>query len=495
MANLGLHGTIAWMEPIVYDLIVIGSGPAGESGAAAAALFGKRVAMVEKSPLVGGASTNTGTLPSKTLRETAVAISGLRARDLYGVDLSLRREATVADFMFHEQRVTANERKRVERNLARYGVVLYTGSASFVEPHVISVTPVAVGTQLGVGYGNDVDATSKVLLEAERILIATGSSPVQPPSFPFKHPRILDSDEILHLDRLPRSLAVVGAGVIGSEYACTFAALGTSVWVIDGRDELMPFLDREVSRALAGAMNKRLGIEFIWKNRVTACKAQEIGDITLEFDTGGRLCVDAVLVAAGRASNTATLDLGAAGVKISDEGRISVDAHYRTSVPHIYAAGDVIGFPALASTSMEQARVAMCHAFDQGRKSALAPLLPTGIYTIPEVSMIGATEEELKSQGIDYVVGRASYNQCARGEIIGDQIGFLKVLFRRGDMKLLGVHVIGELASEVVHIGVVAMLSDSTAELFNRTCFNFPTLGDLYKIATYDALVKGASMS
>jgi NAD(P) transhydrogenase len=480
------------MEPIAYDLIVIGSGPAGESGAAVAALFGKRVAMVEKSPLVGGASTNTGTLPSKTLRETALAISGLRARDLYGVDLSLRREATIADFMFHERRVTANERKRVERNLARYGVVLYRGTASFIDPYTLRVAPQAAGETAGTGHANDSDGSGEVLLRGERLLIATGSSPVQPPGFPFNNPRVLDSDEILQLDRLPRSLAVVGAGVIGCEYASTFAALGAGVWVIDGRDELMPFLDREVSHALADAMNRKLGIEFIWKNRVTACKAHDIGDITLEFDTGRRLCVDAVLVAAGRASNTATLNLAAAGIQVGSKGRLTVDAHYRTSVPHIYAAGDVIGFPALASTSMEQARVAMCHAFEQRYKTALAPLLPTGIYTIPEVSMIGSTEEQLKSQGVDYVVGRASYSQCARGEIIGDETGFLKLLFQRDDMKLLGVHVIGELASEVVHIGVVAMLSDSTAELFNRSCFNFPTLGDLYKIATYDAMVKRA---
>jgi NAD(P) transhydrogenase len=283
---------------------------------------------------------------------------------------------------------------------------------------------------------------------------------------------------------------VVGAGVIGSEYASTFAALGTAVWVIDGRDELMPFLDREVSHALADAMNRKLGIEFIWKKRVSACSAHDIGDIALEFDTGGRLCVDAVLVAAGRASNTAALNLPAAGIEVGPKGRLTVDSHYRTNVSHIYAAGDVIGFPALASTSMEQARVAMCHAFGRGYKTALAPILPTGIYTIPEVSMIGSTEEQLKAEGADYVVGRALYSECARGEIIGDESGFLKLLFRRDDMKLLGVHVIGEQASELVHIGVVAMLSDSTAELFNRSCFNFPTLGDLYKIATYDAMIR-----
>jgi NAD(P) transhydrogenase len=486
------------MEPHVYDLIVIGSGPAGESAATVAALFGKRVAMIEKSPLLGGASTNTGTLPSKTLRETALAISGLRARDLYGVDLSLRREATVADFMFHQRRVTASERKRIERNLARDGVALYRGIASFVDQHTIQVVPQELHetTRLLGDTGEPPPAREDktVLLRGDYVLIATGSSPIQPPGFPFGHPRVLDSDEILQLERLPRSLAVVGAGVIGSEYASTFAALGVAVWIVDGRDELMPFLDREVSQALADAMNRKLGIEFLWKKRVTACLAQDIGDITLEFDTGGRLCVDAVLIAAGRASNTIALNLAAAGVEASARGLLAVDTHYRTSIPHIYAAGDVIGFPALASTSMEQARVAMCHAFGQGYKTALASLLPTGIYTIPEVSMIGSTEEQLKAEKIDYVVGRASYSQCARGEIIGDETGFLKLLFRRDDMKLVGVHVIGELASEVVHIGVVAMLSESTAELFNRSCFNFPTLGELYKTATYDAMIKRAAM-
>ena len=375
LAHLARDGTITHMEPIVYDLIVIGSGPAGESGAAAAAILGKRVAMVEKNRLVGGASTNTGTLPSKTLRETALAISGLRDRNLYGVDLSLRRDATVADFMFHEQRVTASERRRVERNLARYGVVLYCGVASFIDPKTIRVVAGAAAecekTNSGIGNVSGPGGTpGEVLLKAERILIATGSSPVRPLGFAFEHPRVLDSDEILQLDRLPRSMAVVGAGVIGCEYASTFAALGTSVWVIDGRDSLMPFLDQEISRALTDAMNKKLGIEFLWKNRVIACQVQNIGDITLEFDTGGRLCVDAVLVAAGRASNTNALNVEAAGISIGPTGRVIVDAHYRTSAPHIYAAGDVIGFPALASTSMEQSRVAICHAFGQGYKTA-----------------------------------------------------------------------------------------------------------------------------
>jgi NAD(P) transhydrogenase len=483
------------MEPTSYDLIVIGSGPAGESAAAAASLFGKRAAIVERSPMVGGASTNTGTLPSKTLRETALAISGLKARDLYGVDLSLRREATVAEFMFHERRVTANERKRVERSLSRHGVVVYHGCASFLDAHTVRVVSEAQPHDAGHGHGGihyhpHTPRNHELQLRADTILIATGSAPVHPPQFPFDHQRVHDSDTILQLERLPRSLAVIGAGVIGCEYACTFAALGTEVWVVDGREELLPFLDHEVSRALEDSMHGQLGIEFVWKNRVTHCEAPDYGDITLEFDTGGRLCVDAVLVAAGRASNTTALNLAAAGIEPGPRGLLTVDGHYRTTVPHIYAAGDVIGFPALASTSMEQARVAMCHAFNTGYKTDLAPLLPTGIYTIPEVSMIGSAEEDLKAKGIPYVVGRASYAHCARGEIIGDQTGFLKLLFHQDDMKLLGVHVIGEQASEVVHVGVIAMLAEATGELFNRSCFNFPTLGDLYKSATYDAFQK-----
>jgi NAD(P) transhydrogenase len=499
------------MEPINYDLIVIGSGPAGENGAATAATFGKKVAMVEKSPLVGGASANTGTIPSKTLRETALAISGLRSRNLYGVDLSIRREATVTDFMFHEKTVTSRERQRVRRTLARHDVVLYQGAASFVDPHTVRVVPPAVatgegGAETATETGTDpvvttgIDGTEPALggprqevwLRGKVILIATGSSPVQPSLFPFDQDRVHDSDEILELDRLPRSLAVVGAGVIGSEYACTFAALGAKVLMIDGRDELLPFLDAEVSRALEQAMRERLGIEFLWKHRVTACNVVADGsvELTLDDDPSQIIKADDVLVAAGRSSNTEALNLAAAGITPGKRGLIKVDASYRTTVPHIYAAGDVIGFPALASTSMEQARVAMCHAFHRGYKTAIAPLIPTGVYTIPEIGMVGAAEEDLRAEGVETVVGRASYCQNARGQIVGDRIGFLKLIFRKEDMKLLGVHVLGDQASELVHIGVIAMLTDSTADLLNRACFNYPTLGDLYKDAVYDALIQ-----
>lgn len=467
------------MDAQQYDLVVIGSGPAGENGAATAASFGKRVVMVEKAPYLGGNSANTGTLPSKTLRETALVISGLKTRDLYGVDLSLRREATIADLMYHERHVKTNERERVRRSLSRYEIELVRGTARFVDPHTV-----AVATPEG-----------EVRLRGEVIFIATGSSPMRPEGFDFDDPRVFDSDEILQMERLPRTMAVVGAGAIGSEYACTFAALGVKVWIIDGRDELLPFLDRDLSVALERSMRERLGITFWWGERIVGCRTEgSDGPVTLETDKGRALEVDDVLVAAGRQSNTAELDLEAAGLEADAKGRIPVDGGYRTKVPHILAAGDVIGSPGLASTSMEQARVAMCNAFELGIKCALAPLLPTGIYTIPEVSMVGAAEEDLREKGADFVVGRAYYSQNARGEIIGDRYGFLKLIFAREDMKLLGVHVIGEHASELVHPGMIAMLAGADADLLDRACFNYPTLGDLYRDATYDAMLRRAGV-
>jgi NAD(P) transhydrogenase len=459
-----------------FDLVVIGAGPAGEKGAVTAAVFGKRVAIVEKEAQVGGAVANTGTLPSKTLRETALALSGWKARRLHGVDLSLRREATVADLMHHEKQVAAQERQRILQYLSNAGVVLHHGSASFLDSHTLRVTSPA----------------GERVLRAEKVLIATGSAPQRPPEFSFEDPRICDSDEILHLKCLPQRLAVVGGGVIGSEYACTFAALGVQVHLVDGRDQLLPFLDAEVSTALADSMQK-LGIQFHWKERVVACEAPRGGgEVTLRLTSGGALAVDTVLVAAGRVSRTADLQLEAAGVTVGKRGLIPVDKNYQTNVPHIYAAGDVIGFPALAATGMEQARVAMSHAFDLGFKAEVSPMLPNGIYTIPEVSMVGESEESAKEKGIECVVGKALYRENARGVIVGDRSGFLKLLFRRDDMRLVGVHAIGEQASELVHVGLVAMLSGATWELFNRICFNYPTLGLLYQRATYDAAFRRA---
>ncbi|HEV3099850.1 MAG TPA: Si-specific NAD(P)(+) transhydrogenase [Candidatus Udaeobacter sp.] len=453
-----------------FDLVVIGGGPAGISGANTAAIFGKRVALVEKLGKVGGAGINTGTIPSKTLRETALALSGWRSRKLFGVDLSLRREATVEDFMRHKERVVAHDRKRREKQLRTYKIETFQGVASFVDPNTVRIAP-------------------DTLLRGEKILIATGSSPMRPPEFPFEHPRVHDSDEILEIGTLPKTLAVIGAGVIGAEYACTFAALGVEVNLIDGRDSLLSFLDREISQSIEQAMSGN-GVNFIWKEKVVRCDAPANGKITLTLTSGATIAVDDVLVAAGRQSNTADLNLSAAGLTPGKRGLIKVDAHCRTEVPHIFAAGDVIGAPALAATSMEQARLAICVAFEFDYKDVVAPILPTGIYTIPEASMAGETEESLKTKGIGYVVGRARYADNPRGQIIGDESGLLKLIFRKDDMRLLGVHVVGEQATELVHLGLIAMMAEAGADLFNRTCFNYPTLGDLYKYATYAAMLK-----
>ncbi|MBA4063938.1 MAG: Si-specific NAD(P)(+) transhydrogenase [Isosphaera sp.] len=463
-------------EPQPFDVVVIGAGPAGCAAANTAALLGKKVAVVEKNPAVGGAAINTGTIPSKTLRETAVALSGMRARALYGVDLSLRREATVDDFLRHERQVRTVEAAQARHLLGRFGVTVLTGTGSFVDPHTVKVThPTPPG--------------GSTLLSAEKVVVAIGSAPSRPPLFPFQHNRVHDSDELLYLTSMPRSLAVVGAGVIGSEYACMFAVLGTRVHLVDGRDALLPFLDHDLSAALAAAMTRQ-GVVFHWKENVTAVTAPRVGEIELTLTSGDTVTVDHVLVCAGRTSPTAGLNPGAAGVGLTGRGLIPVDEHYRTTVPHIYAVGDVIGFPALASTGAEQGRVAACHACGSSLLTGLSAVLPTGIYTIPEVSCAGLTEGQAREKGIDYVVGRGEYAHNPRGQIIGDKTGFLKLVFRREDMKLLGVHVIGELASEVVHVGLTALVTGSGADLFLNTCFNYPTLGDLYKLAASDALLK-----
>ncbi|MFZ1219147.1 MAG: Si-specific NAD(P)(+) transhydrogenase [Chthoniobacterales bacterium] len=453
-----------------FDLVVIGGGPAGMCGANTAGLFGKRVALVEKLPNVGGAGINTGTIPSKALRETALVLSGVRSRALFGVDISIRREATVMDFMGHMKNVAARERRRREEQLRNNRVQTFRGAARFVEPNTVQIDP-------------------DTWLRGEKILIASGSSPVRPPEFPFDHPRVHDSYEILEIGVLPKKLAIVGAGVIGAEYACTFAALGVEVHLIDGRNSLLGFLDLEISQTIERAM-VAAGVRFHWKEKVTHCDAPETGDVAVTLSSGATLAVNDVLVAAGRESNTADLNLGAAGLTPGKRGLIKADADGRTEVRHIFAAGDVVGSPALAATGMEQARLAACTAFDIRQKESAAPVLPTGIYTIPEASMAGETEEALKEKNIPYVAGRARYADNPRGQIMGDEHGLLKLLFRREDMRLLGVHVVGEQATEVIHIGLIAMTAGVGASVFNRVCFNYPTLGELYKMATYEALLR-----
>jgi len=456
-----------------YDLVVIGGGPTGIGGANAAGFFGKRVALVEMAPEIGGAGLNTGTIPSKALRESALVIAGWHTRKLLGVDLTLKRETRLGDFMYHSVHVTAAVRVVLQSRMQTAGVELLRGVGSFADPHTIRVVD---------------DAGRETLVSGSSILIASGSSPRRPAEFPFDHPRVHDSSQLLEITELPRSLAVVGAGVIGAEYACTFAALGAEVHVIDGRESLLPFLDHEISAGITAAM-QRHGIQFHWRERVVACSAPEQGDVVLQLGSNRTLAVSDVLVAAGRTSNTDALNLAAAGLTPAKRGLLRVNATYQTDVPHIYAAGDVIGAPALLATGMEQARVAVCHAFDLLDKQ-MTSLLPTGIYTIPEASMVGETEAAVRESGVPYLVGRAPYSTNTRGRLIGDEDGFLKLIFRRDDMRLLGVHVLGEQATELVHIGATAMLCDADAALFNRACFNFPTLGDLYKYAAYDAILQ-----
>jgi NAD(P) transhydrogenase len=455
-----------------YDLIVIGAGPAGEKGAAQAAYFGKRVALIERAPHPGGAGINTGTVPSKTLRETALFFSGLGQHALYGVNYQVKSHLTVKDFMYREQEVVRSLRQVVRENIARHTIDLIEGHARFDDPHTVRVTRE--------------EAPDRVV-RGDVILVATGSVPTRPRDIPFEDERIHDSDDILELKRLPRSLAVIGAGVIGCEYTTIFAALGIATSLIDGRDRLLGFLDAEMAEQLKSQMTM-LGVDIRLKESVVRYEPEADG-VRLELRSGGSLLVDQVLVAAGRVANVQTLGIDRAGLAVNERGLITVNGAYQTSVPHIYAAGDVIGFPALASTSMEQARVAMVQAFDLPKyKTRVAPIFPLAVYTIPEISMAGETEESCKQKKIDYGIGRAFYRTNARGQISGDLGGEIKLVFRYPDKLLLGVHIIGVNAAELVHIGLIALQTECTIDMFVNTVFNYPSLSDVYKYAAYDGL-------
>jgi NAD(P) transhydrogenase len=454
-----------------YDLVVIGSGPAGEKGAAQAAYFEKKVALVERAPNLGGTGINTGTIPSKTLRETALYFSGLQQRGLYGIDYSLREGLTVADFMHREKIVVENLRDMEEQNLDRHHVEVFHGEATLQDAHTVRVqTP----------------SGETMLLETDVILIATGSSPYHPPNIPFDHLLVHDSDEILSIDRIPNTMVVVGGGVIGCEYASIFAALGVQVTLVESRDRLLPVIDREITSRLCTQL-AWLKLNLIFNEKVM--KVETVEDcVHLTLQSGDQLESDIVLFAAGRQSNTKGLGLEELGVAMGERGLILVNERYQTNIPNIYAAGDVIGFPALASTSMEQARVAMVHAFDLRYKEQISPTLPYAIYTIPEIAMVGLTEEECQQKNLPYLVGRAYTQHNPRGQIIGDMNGMLKLIFAPEDKKLLGVHLIGELASELVHLGTQVITEGGTIDTFIRAVYNYPSLSDMYKYAAYDGL-------
>jgi NAD(P) transhydrogenase len=457
-------------SPDSFDLIVIGCGPAGEKAAAQAAYFGKRVAVIERAQAVGGSCINTGTVPSKTLRESALYFSGLKQRGLYGIDYSLKENLTIHDFMHHERTVVEMERQRILKNLEQHKIELVRGQASFENLHTVAVSG-PEGTRH---------------LRGEVILISTGSKPHRPAEISFDDVHTFDSDTFLRMDRIPKSLAVIGGGVIGCEYASIFTALGVNVTLVDGRDRLLPFLDAEIASRLRDRFVS-LGMN-LWFNERPVKVENTASGARLFMKSGKTLEVEAALFAAGRRAAVDGLALDKVGLAINDKGYITVDDHYRTAVPHIYAAGDVIGFPALASTSMEQGRVAVCHAFGLKYKERVPSLLPMGIYTIPEISAAGEIEESCKEKGIDYCVGRALYQNNARGHITGDTSGMLKLIFARFDRKLLGISLIGESATELIHIGMIVLDKGLPIDEFIEQVFNYPTLSETYKYAAYDGL-------
>jgi NAD(P) transhydrogenase len=455
-----------------YELVVIGAGPAGEKGAAQAAYFGKRVCVIERAPKPGGAAVNTGTIPSKTLRETALYFSGLRQRGLYGVDHLVKPDITIGDFMFREHAVVEAEWSLIEENLRRHHITTVHGVARFLDNHTVEVAR------------RDAEPRR---MRGDYFLIATGSVPQQPEQVLVDGAFVLDSDSLLELDRIPSTMIVIGGGVIGCEYACIFAALGVRVTIVNSRSRLLAHMDADVGEALRQHVTARLGMDVRTGAEVRDIRV--VGDrAQVTLSDGSELSADCVLFSAGRLGNTAGLGLDTIGVRTNARGYVTVDEHYRTAVSNVYAAGDVIGFPALASTSMEQARVAVCHAFDLRYKQRVAGVLPYGVWTIPEIATVGESEEQLIASGTPYTVGRSSFRLNPRGQIIGDLAGFVKLLFRPEDQKLLGVAIVGEGACELIHIGMACLSFGGTIDFFIQSVFNYPTLGDAYKYAAYDGL-------
>jgi len=457
-----------------YDLIVIGAGPAGEKGASKAAQYGKRVALIEREPYLGGASINTGTVPSKTLRESALYFSGLRQRGLYGIDYSLKDNLTVKDFMYRERIVVDKERELIAHHVQSHHISVIHGEASLKDRYTVHIK----------------SSKSEQEITGEIILVATGSCPHHPPEIPFDGELIFDSDSILNMKQIPKTMVVVGGGVIGTEYASIFTALGIQVTLIEPRGTIVSFVDSEIRQRLTNQL-LQLGLAFVFNDRMTTIEPQA-NHVHLILEKGGQKEFDVALVAAGRQSNVQGLGLERVGVKLGQRGLILVDGNYQTNVPNIYAVGDVIGFPALASTSMEQARVAVVNAFDLQYKEKLAPFLPLAVYAIPEISAIGVTEDDCQAKNIAYLVGRAYYEDNARGQIIGDMSGMIKLIFSPIDKKLLGAHIIGEQASELIHIASHVMLVGGPIDAFIDAVYNYPTLSASYESAAYDGLANHA---
>jgi NAD(P) transhydrogenase len=455
-----------------FDLTVIGSGPGGQRAAIQAAKLNQRVALVEKKAVVGGVCVNTGTIPSKTLREAVLHLSGFRERSIYGASYTVKQNITIQDLLFRAAHVIRNEIDVTRHQLQRNRVTTFDAEASFAGPHTLKLS--------------HSDGRGTLEITTDKVVIACGTQCTTDPRIAFDGQRVFVSDDVLTLAELPRSLVVVGAGVVGIEYATIFAALGVRVTVIDKRERLLPFVDAEIVESLSYHLRQhrvtlRLGEE------VKSIKLDDGGKVKIGLASKKQVTAERALYSIGRTGATEALNLAAVGLKADDRGRLPVNANYQTAVPHVYAVGDVIGFPSLASTSMEQGRLAACHAF--GVPAVSVPeLFPFGIYTIPEISMVGKTEEELTDAGVPYEVGKAHYKEIARGQILGDSTGLLKLIFHVETRKLLGVHILGEGASELIHIGQAVMALGGTIDYFVNTVFNYPTLAECYKTAAFDGV-------
>jgi NAD(P) transhydrogenase len=455
-----------------FDLLVIGSGPGGQKAAIAAAKLDRQVAVVERPDMLGGVCLNTGTIPSKTLREAILYLTGVDQHEIYGQSYRVKDEITIADLMARTRHVVTRENDVVRSQLTRNRVTIIPGTGKFTGPHDVEVDD---------GGGRVRKAT------ADKIVVATGTSPARPDSVAFDEKTIIDSDGINHLGQVPRSMVVVGAGVIGIEYASMFAALGTKVTVVERRNRMLEFCDEEVVEALKYHL-RDLAVTFRFGETVAAVEPHTEGAIAM-LRSGKKIPADTVLYSAGRHGMTSGLNLEAAGLTADDRGRITVDEFFRTQVPHIYAVGDVIGFPALAATSMEQGRLAAHHAFGESVKAAQVPI-PIGIYSIPEISFVGQTEDQLTEACVPFEVGVSRYRELARGQIVGDSYGVLKLLVSPEDRTLLGVHAFGTGATELIHIGQAVMGCGGTVDYLVDAVFNYPTLAESYKVAALDATNK-----
>ncbi|MFF3510705.1 Si-specific NAD(P)(+) transhydrogenase [Streptomyces sp. NPDC002573] len=455
-----------------FDILVIGSGPGGQKAAIAAAKLGRRVAVVDHPDMVGGVSIHTGTIPSKTLREAVLYLTGLTQRDLYGQSYRLKEEITVTDLTARTRHVVGREVDVIRSQLSRNHVSLFTGTGRFTDPHTVAIREVSGDERR---------------LTAEHVIIATGTRPARPASVEFDGRSIMDSDNVLDLERVPRSMVIVGAGVIGMEYASMFAALGSKVTVVEKRHAMLDFCDVEVIESLKYHL-RDLAVTFRFGETVAAVERHPKGTLTV-LESGKKIPADAVMYSAGRQGLTDELDLDKAGLAADPRGRIKVDAHYRTEVGHIYAVGDVIGFPALAATSMEQGRLAAYHACGEP-VDEMTGVQPIGIYTIPEISFIGRTEDQLTEDCVPFEVGISRYRELARGQIIGDAHGMLKLLVSPEDRTLLGVHCFGTGATELIHIGQSVMGCGGTVDYLVNAVFNYPTLAESYKVAALDATNK-----